>query len=268
MNSRLSDVPVVVLTDANSGEQKCINVAHVLTFKPSGNWTLITFVNGDTLVVREHFGDVVNTLLPDRHDATEHRQPEIEMVGQVTIEQGRTFADSFIERARESEVPDEAFSAARVMRWPDDNTAAQARSDAILDDILGRFWTEVREPVAEAFVEAANRVRRERAGWSGTAVTGRDTLKNEAKIEVVDRVTIEHGLAFAQGWYNGDMTDACDDTEIMTWPGGDLEQTEAELRFHDLTDEICANVFALTKRQIAEAFVRAANEVLDRERGK
>lgn len=96
-------------------------------------------------------------------DRTEERLPKIEMVEQVTIEQGRTFADSFIERARQSEVPDDAFSAARVMTWPDDNAGAQARFSAIMDDILGRFWTEVREPVAEAFVEAANQViRRER----------------------------------------------------------------------------------------------------------
>jgi len=86
------------------------------------------------------------------------------------------------------------------------------------------------------------------------------------EIEMVSRVTIEHGLAFAQGWYDGDgdMSDACASTDIMTFPEGEIEARE--LRFHDLTDEICANVFELTKRQIAEAFVRAANEVLDREK--
>jgi len=86
------------------------------------------------------------------------------------------------------------------------------------------------------------------------------------KIETVGEVTIEHGLAFAQGWYDGegDMSDACASTDIMTFPEGEIEARE--LRFHDLTDEICANVFGLMKRQIAEAFVRAANEVLTRER--
>jgi transcriptional regulator with XRE-family HTH domain len=88
----------------------------------------------------------------------------------------------------------------------------------------------------------------------------------DPKIETVELVTIEHGLAFAEGWYNGDISDACDDTEIMTWPDDDagMDQTEAQSRFHDLSDEICANVFALVKRQIAEAFVRAANQVLRR----
>jgi hypothetical protein len=89
------------------------------------------------------------------------------------------------------------------------------------------------------------------------------------KIETVDRVTIEHGLAFAQGWYDGDdMSDACDDTGIMTWPDGGVEMKETQLHCHDLADEICANVFELMKRQIAEAFVRAANEVLARERSE
>jgi hypothetical protein len=96
-----------------------------------------------------------------------------------------------------------------------------------------------------------------------------ETVEEQArvpKIETVDRVTIEHGLAFAQGWYegDGDMSDACASTDIMTFPEGEIEARE--LHFHDLTDEICANVIAQTKRQIAEAFVRAANEVLARER--
>ena len=88
------------------------------------------------------------------------------------------------------------------------------------------------------------------------------------KIEMVDEVTIEHGLAFAQGWHEGDMSDACDETSIMTFPEWETELEEVHLRYHDLTDEICANAFGLLKRQIAEAFVRAANEVLTRERGK
>lgn len=149
---------LVVLTDANSGERRCINVAHVLTFKPSGNWTLITFANGDTSVVVEPFDNVVNSLLADQPDSAEHREPEIEMVEQVTIEQGRAFANLFVERARQTEIPDEAFSAARVMTWPEGNAEGQARFNAILDAIHARFWKAIREPMAKAFVDAANRV--------------------------------------------------------------------------------------------------------------
>jgi hypothetical protein len=84
---------------------------------------------------------------------------------------------------------------------------------------------------------------------------------------MVEQVTINHGNVFAQGWYEGEISDACDKTTIMTWPDGGMELRELHGHFHAITDEICANVFALTKRQIAEAFVRAANKVLTRERG-
>ena len=82
---------------------------------------------------------------------------------------------------------------------------------------------------------------------------------------MVGHVTIEHGLAFAQGWYEGDMSDACDSTGIMKWPDGGMELRELHMHFHDLTDEICANVFDLVKQQIAEAFVSVANGILRRE---
>ena len=68
MNSRRPSVPLVVLTDARSREQRCINGLHVLTFAPAGAGTLITFVNGDTVAVTEHFEDVFDSLLSDQHD--------------------------------------------------------------------------------------------------------------------------------------------------------------------------------------------------------
>jgi len=66
--SRLPSVPIVVFTDADSREPRGINGLHVLTFKPSAMWTVITLVNGDTLVVTEHFDDVVRSLLAHQHD--------------------------------------------------------------------------------------------------------------------------------------------------------------------------------------------------------
>jgi uncharacterized protein YlzI (FlbEa/FlbD family) len=56
-------VPIVVFTDADSRELRGINGLHVLTFKPSAMWTVITLVNGDTVTVTEHFDDVVRSLL-------------------------------------------------------------------------------------------------------------------------------------------------------------------------------------------------------------
>jgi hypothetical protein len=51
----------------------------------------------------------------------------------------------------------------------------------------------------------------------------------------------------------------------MTWPDDD---EDAQAHYLDLEDEILYEVFEATKQQIAEAFVRVANVVLDRERGR
>lgn len=89
------------------------------------------------------------------------------------------------------------------------------------------------------------------------------------ELNIVDVVTREHGEAFAKGWYECDgMMTACYDTGIVTWPDGTLEDHAAQDHFHDLEDEILYEVFEATKQAIAEAFVKAANAVLDRERGK
>ena len=89
------------------------------------------------------------------------------------------------------------------------------------------------------------------------------------RIETVPIVTREHGEAFAKGWYDCDgMMTACYDTGIMTFPYGTLEDHEAIDHFHDLEDEILHAVFEATKDANAEAFVKAANDVLDRERGR
>jgi hypothetical protein len=81
---------------------------------------------------------------------------------------------------------------------------------------------------------------------------------------MVTIVTPEHGAAFAEGWYNGDMAEAVSDTGIMTGPDGyygDPIAEAAQLHYLDLEREICALVFEATKQVIAEAFVTAANEV-------
>jgi hypothetical protein len=100
-------------------------------------------------------------------------------------------------------------------------------------------------------------------------VGGGEGSMNPPRIETVTIVTPEHGQAFAQGWYDSDgMMTACYDTGIMTWPDGTLEDHAALDHFHDLEDEILHEVFESTKQAIAEAFVKAANAVLDRERGR
>ena len=115
--------------------------------------------------IADAFVRVANEVLTrerNRGDGSPSEREEVSVVAVVTIEQGRTFADSWIARARQSEIPDEAFAAARVMTWPEGNPKAQARFHAIMDDILARFWRAIRKPMAEAFVDAANHVIRDR----------------------------------------------------------------------------------------------------------
>jgi hypothetical protein len=88
------------------------------------------------------------------------------------------------------------------------------------------------------------------------------------KIKTVNVVTMEHGRAFAEGWFRVSIDDSCDDTGILTWPGDDEDDPsddETE-RFHDLTNDICQRVFDALKEQIAETFVRVANDLISRER--
>ena len=75
MNSRNARLPIIVLTDTETSESRCVNGLHVQTFVPNPFWngesprgTLITFVSGDTVTVAEDFDDVVDTLMAYRQD--------------------------------------------------------------------------------------------------------------------------------------------------------------------------------------------------------
>jgi hypothetical protein len=79
-------------------------------------------------------------------------------------------------------------------------------------------------------------------------------------------VTAVHGERFAEEWYRGQIEDACDAAGIMQWPeDGTREEQD---RHHDLTDEICMQVFREVRTTIAEAFVRVATDVLARKRSR
>lgn len=75
MNSRHAEVPMIVFTDVETREARCINGLHVQTFVPNPFWngrlprgTLITFASGDTVTVAEDFDDVVTTFMGYRQD--------------------------------------------------------------------------------------------------------------------------------------------------------------------------------------------------------
>jgi hypothetical protein len=88
------------------------------------------------------------------------------------------------------------------------------------------------------------------------------------KVKTVNVVTMQHGRKFAEGWFQQSIDDSCDDTGVLTWPGDDKDDPsdDAAERFHELTNDICRHVYEATKDQIAEAFVRIANAVIEGER--
>jgi len=83
------------------------------------------------------------------------------------------------------------------------------------------------------------------------------------KIETVNAVTMEHGRDFAQAWFDGNIDTAFEGTDVLTYPGDDADQQAALV---DLQDDITGRVFEAVKEQIAEAFVRIANAVIEEER--
>jgi hypothetical protein len=83
------------------------------------------------------------------------------------------------------------------------------------------------------------------------------------KVETVNAVTMEHGRQFAQRWFDGDISDAFDETEILKWP---KDKRDADDTFVAVQEDICERVFDALKEQIAETFVRVANAVIDAER--
>ena len=89
------------------------------------------------------------------------------------------------------------------------------------------------------------------------------------QLHMVKVVTRKHGEKFAAEWYEGSMasdamTTAFVETGVVKWPDTRL----AQMRFHDIEDEITVRVFDELREAVAEAFVRIAGEVLERERGR
>jgi len=85
----------------------------------------------------------------------------LRIVPVVTIEHGRRFADALLEGIAEpsTEARWEAVDATGVMSFPDDEEARD-RYHEIAGEILTRAWARawLREPLAAAFVSAANEV--------------------------------------------------------------------------------------------------------------
>ena len=69
LHTRWRGVPLVVVQDAKTGRQRCINGLHVQTFVPSPfegqgkqRGTIITFASGDTVTVMDEFDELLELL--------------------------------------------------------------------------------------------------------------------------------------------------------------------------------------------------------------
>lgn len=95
-------------------------------------------------------------------------------------------------------------------------------------------------------------------------------------LKIVSRVTRQAGERFARRWLDVQIDEtACEAFEksaVIEWPESDPNRPLGELfdprqgRYQDIEDEIMKLVFASIRPAVAVAFVKAAREVLARER--
>jgi hypothetical protein len=100
------------------------------------------------------------------------------------------------------------------------------------------------------------------------AAADHSTARERHALAMVPRVTRQHGEKFAEECTkltDEDVTvsDVFGETEIIEWPDDDAALQE---RFQELRREIVREAFAAVRPALAEAFVRVANEVIERER--
>lgn len=86
-------------------------------------------------------------------------------------------------------------------------------------------------------------------------------------VKIVREVTAEHGQKFAEAWLamslDSEITGLCNVTGIMEWPQSD---SFAQQNYIEIGHEIATRTLTAVKDAIAEAFVKEAEAVIERER--
>lgn len=123
--------------------------------------------------------------------------------------------------------------------------------------------------VEDAFPEIAAQVER---GAEREVVHVQDEDTSLPELKIAPRVTRKHGETFAAewfptGWQGEDVWEAFAETGLMEWPDGELFDPR-QTRYQKIEDEILERTFAAVRDAVAEAFTKAATEVLARERQK
>jgi hypothetical protein len=63
-----------------------------------------------------------------------------------------------------------------------------------------------------------------------------------------------------------ELYEAFEATAVMAWPDGALEDHAAQLRYHDIAQEILTRILEAVQDAMGVAFVDVAREVIERER--
>jgi cation transport regulator ChaB len=214
--------------------------------------------------IAETFVRVANAAIDAERRRTEETltPPRIETVGVITMEHADTLIDVINEKLIDSGAFIEGFSEAAIMTWPDDDEAAQEHYNRLADEIRDRLFAATRPVIAAAFVRIGNAVIEEER-----------TRVEEPRVEMVETVTPEQGLIFAEQMYRETadseiFATALSATHIRTFPddGPNGEESAAQKHFHDIKDEIRDRLHEETRQLIADAFVRVVGDVITRER--
>jgi hypothetical protein len=83
---------------------------------------------------------------------------KLDIADAVTPKDGEMFAHEWYKRSTASYAMVEAFTAAGVVRWPDNDRLVQERYHDIEDEVTDRLFGELRTIIAETFVRIANEV--------------------------------------------------------------------------------------------------------------
>lgn len=90
------------------------------------------------------------------------------------------------------------------------------------------------------------------------------------RVKIAPRVTRKDGEVFAEAfldraWDTSSGFEAFADTKLVRWPAGFMGDPR-QGRYLDIEDEVIERTFAALRPAVAEAFVKAAQRVLARER--
>ena len=91
-------------------------------------------------------------------DDTELTPPRVQTVPIVTVEHAETFVEDIHRHLIDTGGFVEAFHETHIMRWPDDDKAAQEHFEEMADEIRDRLFEETRPVIVEAFVRIASDV--------------------------------------------------------------------------------------------------------------